>query len=101
MRIRLGELAKIVGGEISGDASVVITGVAGIREARPGDITFLADPRYSRYLETTKASAIIAARDAAKTSKPVIICDNPYLSFIKVVEYFVPDRDSYPRTIHP
>ncbi len=100
MEIRLDELARIVGGEISGDPSVVITGVAGIREARPGDITFLADPRYGRYLESTAASAVIAPRDTARTSKPLIICENPYLSFIKAVEYFFPDRNSYPRSVH-
>ncbi len=101
MEITLSELAKLIGGEVSGDPSVVITGVAGIREARPGDVTFLADPRYSRFLETTKASAVIAPPNAGRSKKPLIICENPYLSFVKAVEYFFPNRDSYPRTIHP
>jgi UDP-3-O-[3-hydroxymyristoyl] glucosamine N-acyltransferase len=39
---RLGELAVLIGGELEGDADLVIHGVAGIREARPGEITLLS-----------------------------------------------------------
>ena len=42
----LKELAEIVGGEVVGDPSIVISGVAGIREAESGEITFIANPKY-------------------------------------------------------
>lgn len=101
MQITLTELAGIIGGEISGDGSVIIRGVAGIKEARQGDITFLADPSYNKFLKTTEASAVIAARGSADTDKPLILIKNPYLAFAKAIEFFMPPEKTYPRTIHP
>ena len=101
MEISLEELAGLIGGKVAGDGSVMISGVSGIREARHGEITFLADSRYARFLETTRASAIIAVAVPPGESRPVIISENPYLSFITAVEYFVPGRKDYPREIHP
>ena len=54
---KLGELAVLVGGELEGDADLMIRGVAGIREAQPGDITFVANPRYEEFVPDTRASA--------------------------------------------
>jgi UDP-3-O-[3-hydroxymyristoyl] glucosamine N-acyltransferase len=101
MEITLKELADIVGGEVSGDGSVVIRGVAGIREAGEGDITFLANPRYGEFLETTEASAVIAPAGTISPRKPLVVSENPYLSFVKAVEFFVPNKNNYPRTVHP
>ena len=63
--MQLDELAQRLGGTLIGDPEVVITGVAGIREARGGELTFLANPRYAGYVETTEASAILLARKGA------------------------------------
>jgi UDP-3-O-[3-hydroxymyristoyl] glucosamine N-acyltransferase len=101
MEISLEELAGLIGGKVAGDGSVMISGVSGIREARQGDITFLADSRYAKFLEATQASAIIAGEVPPGDSRPMIVAENPYLSFIRAVEYFVPDRKDYPREIHP
>jgi UDP-3-O-[3-hydroxymyristoyl] glucosamine N-acyltransferase len=101
MEISLEELAGLIGGKVVGDGSVMVSGVSGIREARQGEITFLADPRYASFLEDTRASAVIAAAVPPRDPRPMIIAENPYLSFIKAVEYFVPDRKDYPRQIHP
>ncbi len=87
----LAELATIVGGEVVGDPSVSIHGVAGIREAQPGDITFLANARYESYLLETQASAIITARDGRPARVPVLRVDHPYLAFQKSVRVFRPD----------
>jgi UDP-3-O-[3-hydroxymyristoyl] glucosamine N-acyltransferase len=100
MKITVQELAAIVGGVVEGDGSVLIDGVAGIREARPGDVTFLANPRYGKFLGTTAASAVIAPPGTPGRDKPLILSDNPYLSFVKAVEFFVPSKNSYPRTVH-
>jgi len=83
----LEELARLVDGEIIGARDVEITGVAGIKEAREGEITFLANPKYEAYLATTRASAVIAARDGG-SPKPVIRVVNPYLAFLKVISLF-------------
>ena len=101
MEIGLKELARVVGGQVSGDDSVMIGGVAGIKEARPGDVTFLANPRYEKFMESTQASAVIAPPGTSSRGKPLILSDNPYLSFVKAVEYFVPSKNHYPRVVHP
>ena len=100
MEITLKELAEIVGGEVAGDGSVTIRSVAGIREAGAGDITFLADPRYEKFLETTRATAVIVPEGTPRGERPVIYSENPYLCFVKAVEYLVPGRDSYPAGVH-
>jgi UDP-3-O-[3-hydroxymyristoyl] glucosamine N-acyltransferase len=55
MEKSLTELAGIVGGAVIGDGSTIIRGVAGIDDARPGDITFIANPKYLKKGETTGA----------------------------------------------
>jgi UDP-3-O-[3-hydroxymyristoyl] glucosamine N-acyltransferase len=101
MEIALRELAGIIGGEVAGDGSVMISGVSGIREARAGTITFLANPRYESFLETTAASAVIAGPGTGHPTKPLVITDNPYLAFIKAVEFFVPSTGQGPPSVHP
>lgn len=96
----LEELAAIVGGEVSGRRDVVIRGVAGIKEAGEGDITFLANPRYEAFLAETNASAVIANRDG-DIPLTVLKVSNPYLAFLKVVTLFARNpMERYPRGIH-
>ncbi|MBN2071340.1 MAG: UDP-3-O-(3-hydroxymyristoyl)glucosamine N-acyltransferase [Candidatus Krumholzibacteriota bacterium] len=96
----LEELARVVGGEVEGDPTVRITGVAGIKEAGKGQITFLANSKYESYLASTKASALIAAGNG-NFKGPVITVDNPYLAFLKVVTLFSQSpMERYPRGIH-
>jgi UDP-3-O-[3-hydroxymyristoyl] glucosamine N-acyltransferase len=86
--ITLRELADRVGGEILGDDTQVIRGVAPIESAKPGDITFLANPSYSRYVEGCQASALIANKGTDVPFRPLLFADNPYHLFAKVVEIF-------------
>jgi UDP-3-O-[3-hydroxymyristoyl] glucosamine N-acyltransferase len=88
MRVTLDTVAKAIDGEVIGDGSIEITGVAGIREAREGDLTFLANPRYESYLGETRASAIIVAENHRDTEKALIRNANPYLAFLKAVCFF-------------
>src|SRR5580765_2375485 len=97
----LGELAAELNGELVGDPSITIRGVAGIREALPGDITFLANARYENYLEETNASAVICARGARETAVALLHVDNPYLAFQKAVRVFRPDPYRPPIGVHP
>jgi len=97
----LKELAAALNGHLLGDESIEIRDVAGIREALPGDLTFIANSRYDAYLEETKASAVICARDTRQTSVPLILVDNPYLAFQLAVRIFRPDRDRPQPGIHP
>ena len=97
----LSELAAELNGHLVGDGSVVIHDVAGIREALPGDITFIANSRYDAYLDETRASAVICARDTRSTRVPVVLVENPYLAFQLAVRIFRPDHDRPAPGIHP
>lgn len=101
MRKTLKEIARLIDGEVAGDENVVITGVCGIKEAEPGDITFLANPKYLSLLETTLASAIITSKDIKTANKPIIRTENPSLAFAKMVSLVEPQDVSHPKGIHP
>jgi UDP-3-O-[3-hydroxymyristoyl] glucosamine N-acyltransferase len=98
---KLGELAALVGGRLEGDAELVIHGVAGIREAQPGDITFVANPRYEEFVDATRASAILAA-PGLQANIPLIRTDNPYFAYFQVLNLFAGDAAArYARGVHP
>lgn len=80
-KLTLAELARQVGGELEGDGSVVVTGAAPLDEAGPGQISFLANPRYERYMAETKAAAVIVSADYARAAVPLIRCADPYFAF--------------------
>ncbi len=96
----LAEIAHRIGCELHGDGSVVITGVAPIDGAGPGQLTFLAHPRYAHYLETTRAAAIIVAPGAKATATPFLWAADPYLAFAKALALFH-TRSEFTAGVHP
>ena len=97
----LAELAAELGGVVVGDPGVRIRGVAGIREAQPGDLTFLANTRYAAHLAATRASAVLCACDQRESPIPMIQVDNPYLAFQRAVGVFRPGAGRPEPGIHP
>src|SRR5688572_12066744 len=95
------QLAAELNGEVVGDGSIEIRDVAGIREALPGDITFIANSRYDAYLDETHASAVICGRETQAARVPLLRVTNPYLAFQQAVRIFRPDRDRQPAGVHP
>lgn len=87
----LKELAELAGGTLDGDGSITINGVAGIKDAVPGQITFLANPKYLKDLKTTMASAVVVSHDTPVEGKAAIRAKNPYLAFSKIVSGFAPN----------
>ena len=65
----LSEIAERIEGKVRGNPDVIISGVAGLEEARQGDISFLANPKYFNRLHTTNAAAVIIA-ESKKQDKP-------------------------------
>ena len=90
MSMTLRELAERVGGEVVGDDSVELLGVAGIREARAGDLTFLSNPKYERFLSTTAASAVVVSDEyrsrAEKEGRSLLVSPDPYDAFARAME---------------
>jgi len=76
--MKLTELAERIGGILEGDANSEITGIAGLDDAKPGDISFMVNPKYAAALEKTQASAAVVERKWEGTSPcPVVRVDNP------------------------
>jgi UDP-3-O-[3-hydroxymyristoyl] glucosamine N-acyltransferase len=94
------EIATFLTGQVSGDTGVVIENVCGIDEAAEGDLTFVANPKYLKKLETTKASAILVSAQITAAGKNLIVVDDPYIAFGKVLGLFYPEEKD-PPGIHP
>jgi UDP-3-O-[3-hydroxymyristoyl] glucosamine N-acyltransferase len=97
--LRLRELAERLGCELHGDGGVEVDGVAGIEQAGPGDLTFLANPRYASHLATTRAAAVILA-PGQEAPRPTLVSDNPYLTFAQAVALLRPPARPAPG-VHP
>ncbi len=97
--MKLSDLAAALDCALEGDVEAEILRVSGIQDAGPGDITFVANPKYEKLLATTRASAVILKRgemiDAlARRSEggcAVLRADDPYLAFARAVRLFAPD----------
>jgi UDP-3-O-[3-hydroxymyristoyl] glucosamine N-acyltransferase len=90
--------------EVEGNDAVDIQRVAKIEEAGEGDLTFVANPRYTRFLGSTRASAVIVARSLEKPAGPhpvLLRVDDPYTAFLKALVTFNPPADPLPQGIHP
>ena len=97
MKKTLGEIAEIIGGEVSGDKNTIITNVAGITEAKNGDITFISNSKYIQFIDSTKASAIIISEDQkSKVKIPAIVSKNPYLSYTNLLIIIAKEREKHP-----
>ncbi|MFH1504415.1 MAG: UDP-3-O-(3-hydroxymyristoyl)glucosamine N-acyltransferase [Candidatus Omnitrophota bacterium] len=102
MKYTLREIAELVNGELIGDSEIIITGISGIKEAKKGDITFLANSKYACLMQASKASAVITSKeDFLETSKPLIKTDNPSIAFAKVVNLTTSNVVKHPQGIHP
>lgn len=100
MRKTLEEIAKLVDGDVVGNKATVITGICGIKEAKEGDLTFIANPKYSSLMEHTNASAVITSKDIKSAPKPIIRTENPSLAFAKMVSLIAPSGAKHPQGIH-
>ncbi len=96
--MKLSKIASTLGARLEGE-DAEITGVAGIEEAGPGQLTFVANPKYAAAARTTKASAVVVKDDFPAIAAAALRCANPYLAFARAIELFYhPPR--YPVGIH-
>ncbi|HVZ39647.1 MAG TPA: UDP-3-O-(3-hydroxymyristoyl)glucosamine N-acyltransferase [Candidatus Kapabacteria bacterium] len=97
------EIAKLVGGNLLGDPSRVISGVRKIEEAGEGDISFIANPKYLRFHDGTQASALLVSREFETTRKDLVYIktDDPYLAFLLVLRTFTPPAIRPEAGVHP
>lgn len=98
--MKLEELAQQLGAECRGTPDAEITGVAGIEEAGPGQVTFVANPKYAPLAKKTEAGAVLVAPDFPDIQASTLRIKNPYLAFARAIEIFHP-APVYPAGIHP
>jgi UDP-3-O-[3-hydroxymyristoyl] glucosamine N-acyltransferase len=107
MEKTLQELSEYVGGTVIGDPSIKIRGVMGIDDAQEGYITFISNDKYIKKINQTKASAIIVSPKLKATNFPLsqkrerslLVCNNPYLAFAKLVELLMYKKPTYTKDI--
>jgi UDP-3-O-[3-hydroxymyristoyl] glucosamine N-acyltransferase len=85
----LRELAARLGCSLRGDGGIDVRRVAGIEEAGPGDLTFVANPKYAARLADTRATAVIISPDL-QTPLPSLVSTNPYLTFARAAALLHP-----------
>ncbi len=88
----LGDLAKLVEGELVGEPEVEISSVAPIDCAQDGQITFLANKKFLNKVGTSEASAMIVPPGIDLLGKPGIVTSNPYLAFAKILKALAVER---------
>ena len=98
--MKLSELASSLGCSLAGDGSLEITGVAGMEQAAPYELTFLANPKYASRVKHTQAGAILVAAPIEGIASAQLISTNPYLDFARALALFYQPPRPKPG-IHP
>jgi len=85
MPFTLYELAEITGTSLSGSGEAIIESVADISSAKAGSIVFVSNPKYTKYLHTTAASAVIITKKMLQgCDRPALVTDHPRVVFSKI-----------------
>ncbi|MCG3146370.1 MAG: UDP-3-O-acylglucosamine N-acyltransferase [Gammaproteobacteria bacterium] len=101
MKVTLKELAERTGAALRGDAGITITGIATLDRAQAGDLAFLYNRRYRRFLSVTSASAVLLTpADAGDCPVAALVMDNPYLGYARAAALLAPKLPVSPG-IHP
>jgi len=98
--MKLGELAIRLGAELRGDAELEVTGVKGIEDAGPTEITFVANPRYTSLARKTRAAAVLVEPEFQQIEAATLRLKNPYLAFSRALSLFY-QPPVYAPGIHP
>lgn len=97
----LAEIAERFGGIVAGDPAIRVAQVASLETAGPGDISFLTSRKFLKLLSSSRASAVILPEETREaTTKPRILCENPYAYYARVASFLNPEP-AMTAGIHP
>lgn len=105
--MKLRDIATHLRAELIGDGDREIERVAKIEEAGAGDLTFLANVKYARFLSETRAAAVITGKTAtlpagrSSAELALLRVDDPYASFVRAVVLLHPPSPPVPPGVHP
>ena len=98
--MKLSALAAHLGATLHGDPDAEVTSAAGIEEARPGQITFVANPKYTPLARTTQATAVLVEPSFGQIATATLRIANPYLAFARTLELLY-QAPTYAPGVHP
>ncbi|AVX24045.1 UDP-3-O-(3-hydroxymyristoyl)glucosamine N-acyltransferase [Pseudomonas syringae] len=99
--IKLGQLAEFLGATLRGDKDIEITGLATLQEAGPGQVSFLANPKYRKLLVDTQATAVLLKpADAEGYTGNALVVPDTYLAYARISHFFDPKPKSS-AGVHP
>jgi UDP-3-O-[3-hydroxymyristoyl] glucosamine N-acyltransferase len=105
MKLDLASVVAALGGELHGDGSVIVTGLASLEAATEQHLSFLSNPRYQQQLMASQAACVIVApqmKDAALARGACIVTEQPYLYFARLTQLWKRGRDQRKGAfIHP
>ena len=93
MPLTVSEIARHVGGEIIGDASTQISGIAPADHARPGDLTYADKETYFRTADEGEASAVVVSGPFTSARKPLIRVANARVAVARLLPLFFPPEE--------
>lgn len=105
MKLDLASVVAALGGELHGEAKLIVTGLASLEAATPQQLSFLSNPRYQQQLLASKAGCVIVApqmKEVALQRGACIVTEQPYLYFAKLTQLWKRGRDvRQEASIHP
>src|SRR5512143_3800116 len=94
------DIAKLLGGEVAGDGSLVLRGFAPADRAQPGDLTFAENESYFARAEQSAASVVIVDGPCTSSRKTLIRVPSARIAFAKVLPLFFPEP-TFAAGVHP
>lgn len=95
MEISLKQLTELINGELYGDPNATVNNISTVENAKEGDITFIANKKYQKYIYSTKATAVIISKHVKDSNVNQIVVDNPYLAYAKILTFYTSRAVSY------
>jgi UDP-3-O-[3-hydroxymyristoyl] glucosamine N-acyltransferase len=97
----LEELARYIGADVIGDKSLDVTSVATLDDANPGQLSFVANPKYARQLETTRATAVVVGLNVHSDRVALLRTKDPYYAYSQAIVALHGHRKHPHQGIHP
>jgi UDP-3-O-[3-hydroxymyristoyl] glucosamine N-acyltransferase len=98
--MKLSDLATHLGATLQGDPNAEVTSAAGLEEAGPGQLTFVANPKYTPLARTTQATAVLVEPSFGEVAVSTLRIANPYLAFARALELLY-ETPTYAPGVHP
>lgn len=103
-QLRAQDIASMMGSELKGNPDAVVTGIASLKDAKPGDASFLGNKKYQDQVDGSQADVFIVPPDfngAIAPGKAYIVSQVPDIEFTKLVMFFAPEPIAYAPGVHP